>query len=662
MTKTPLLPNPLPPDCVQPIRVVMFCGGSGSGVLSSRLVADPAVRLTLAINGYDDGASTGAIRRFLGRCLGPSDFRKNASRLARDLDTCPQALIDLVEHRLPSGVDDSAVLGWLDGRDTGSPEMTAWKRSLPEQTITALDQCLAHVHARITDGHAAPDWGDCSVGNILFAGCVLHAGGDFNAAVADYAGLLGLDPELILNVTDGTDAYLAALTHDGQLLTNEEQIVDRDSPNQIDEILLLDHRPTQADAAATTGMDAATLRRHFEPTMVKPAANQLLLEKIAAADLILYAPGTQHSSLFPSYLTEDVGTAIAENLKAIKVLITNIHEDAEIRANSAQEIVARALRYLRQRDELQIPTPFLITHYLVNDPGHRDDESAGYVPLGRLQSTEDPRLVRIGHFEDGVSGRHDASAVLTPFIEAVLEARRRVRVAVLMHGTTSADKVSQSLLEMVRAGVMDVAVDLQVYVHGVADLTDTLPAMPFDVICLDGELCDATTADGIRECDYVLCFESSSRYRGDDIVNVASLLLSGTLDAVWGSRRLSINDIHRSYQLRYRHHRLMGAVSYLGSHLLSLTYLILYGRYVSDTLSGVWAVRPANLGHPQIDLDDACVTQQVLSLLLRHRAEILETPIQYFTVTPDEDRTSRVGSGIRAFLTILRWRLRRLLP
>ena len=41
------------------------------------------VSLTVAINGYDDGASTGEVRRFLGERLGPSDFRKNASRLAR---------------------------------------------------------------------------------------------------------------------------------------------------------------------------------------------------------------------------------------------------------------------------------------------------------------------------------------------------------------------------------------------------------------------------------------------------------------------------------------------------------------------------------------------------------------------------------------------------
>ena len=60
---------------------------------------------------------------------------------------------------------------------------------------------------------------------------------------------------------------------------------------------------------------------------------------------------------------------------------------------------------------------------------------------------------------------------------------------------------------------------------------------------------------------------------------------------MWGSRRLSVRDIHESYRLRYRHRALLGAISYAGSHVLSLLYLALYGRYVSDTLSAARAVR-----------------------------------------------------------------------
>ena len=111
--------------------------------------------------------------------------------------------------------------------------------------------------------------------------------------------------------------------------------------------------------------------------------NPRLRERIAAADLIIYAPGTQHSSLFPSYLTKDLSRAIASNLTAIKLLVTNIQADAEISGSTAVDIIERAVYYLKEKGKLPLPVPTLITHYIINDPKILEtDADAGYVPLG----------------------------------------------------------------------------------------------------------------------------------------------------------------------------------------------------------------------------------------------------------------------------------------
>src|SRR5437667_1044809 len=103
------------------VRVVLFSGGRGSGVLSKQLVNDPRIQLTIAINGYDDGASTGEVRRFLGDSLGPSDFRKNASRLASELGTAAPALLQLLDSRLPTGASRDQAVSALQTRVSEFP-------------------------------------------------------------------------------------------------------------------------------------------------------------------------------------------------------------------------------------------------------------------------------------------------------------------------------------------------------------------------------------------------------------------------------------------------------------------------------------------------------------------------------------------------------------
>ena len=76
-------------------------------------MAHPRIRVTLAVNGYDDGASTGEVRRFLGDALGPSDFRKNASHAAAAKQTASASLIKLLDARLPVDVTSVDAVAWL---------------------------------------------------------------------------------------------------------------------------------------------------------------------------------------------------------------------------------------------------------------------------------------------------------------------------------------------------------------------------------------------------------------------------------------------------------------------------------------------------------------------------------------------------------------------
>ena len=81
----------------------------------------------------------------------------------------------------------------------------------------------------------------------MFAGGFLLADRQFNPAVDDYVGLLGLPAGIIENVTDGVNAHLVAIDADGKLLGSEEDIVDANRRNRIDDIYLLNRRLTPQD-------------------------------------------------------------------------------------------------------------------------------------------------------------------------------------------------------------------------------------------------------------------------------------------------------------------------------------------------------------------------------------------------------------------------------
>jgi hypothetical protein len=159
--------------------------------------------------------------------------------------------------------------------------------------------------------------------------------------------------------------------------------------------------------------------------------------------------------------------------------------------------------------------------------------------------------------------------------------------------------------------------------------------------------------------DYVVLFESSGMYRGEDIVSLCSHLSLGRLDAVWGSRRLSVRDITESYRLRYRHAPVLGALSRVGSHLLSLAYLFCYGRYIADTLSAVRAVRAGDALALPVPLTHKQANHWLLVRLLSRQADVLEIPVQFLPLSPELVKRTTVADGVRALWTILRERVRR---
>src|ERR1700676_709536 len=96
------------------LSVVLFSGGSGTQSITEAFLKHPQISLTILINAYDDGHSTGRLRRFIPGMLGPSDVRKNINRLMPATERCHIALKKISDYRLPVGIRRADALAFVE--------------------------------------------------------------------------------------------------------------------------------------------------------------------------------------------------------------------------------------------------------------------------------------------------------------------------------------------------------------------------------------------------------------------------------------------------------------------------------------------------------------------------------------------------------------------
>lgn len=391
------------------LNVVVLNGGRGAATLIPALLAQDSLRVTSVVNAYDDGKSTGEIRKFFGM-LGPSDIRKVQELMLPASDADHDVNLHLFGFRYPVECDRETVLTELAQFAAGErPDLVGVLIS-SDRVRTALQ-----VYVReFVDGLAIIEkvlsekfsFADCSIMNCIYAGAFLHFSRNIEDATLFISRLFKLRGTVLPNSIE--DKKLAALREDGQMLYCEAEIVELRSNVRIERIYLLD-RSLDRDRFEKLSVDEkrAFLDRHHCFVGASPHVVRALQE----ADIIIYSAGTQHSSLYPTYLTKGIARTIADNRKAFKVFVTNIGADYETPSYKASDYFAGALRYLNLVDERTYSMKELFDLVLVNTGRRKRDES--YVEFDAERFEEIPVKIELGDFEsDRAPGRHDGEKLV----------------------------------------------------------------------------------------------------------------------------------------------------------------------------------------------------------------------------------------------------------
>lgn len=301
------------------MKVTILSGGTGSKGLQSgfhKIYGDTVIPRIL-INAYDNGLSTGAVRKVMdGNILGPSDLRKNQEHQAALHDTMPVGVKRFLALRInaTSAADmKEQILSLID-----SKLYYAKLESVRKYLKTTVDAFFSSPNADLIA------YDDFSIANIFYAGAAKMNNYSLAAAGEEIAKeVLNIPEDRVMLVSDDS-LFLQAITESGKLILDEGDIVKWSNPNdRISDIKLVNSKNKE----------------------VVPELTDEVIATLLDSDVIIFSSGTQWSSLIPTYIHKDFRETI-EMSKAKKYLVMNNVPDEDMIGLDSNDVLAILSSYL----------------------------------------------------------------------------------------------------------------------------------------------------------------------------------------------------------------------------------------------------------------------------------------------------------------------------
>lgn len=396
------------------LNVVILNGGRGAAALIPALLRQQGLNVTSVVNAYDDGKSTGEIRRFFDM-LGPSDIRKVQELMLPEDDADHAAHLHLFHFRYPLDCDRTELLAALRAfAEAHSDELVGVRFQSARVT-----RVLRYFVREFLDGLLVTEkargeqlgFADCSIMNCIYAGAFLALDRNIETAARHLDRLFKLKGTVL--PTSIEDKKLVALRENGEMLYCEADIVELRSNVRIERIYLLDKL---LDATRFEALTLDEKRHYLARNHSFVAVSEGVRRALEHADIIIYSAGTQHSSLYPTYLSAGLAAAIARNTSALKVFVTNIGADYETPFYKASDYLLGAYRYLGLSDRQGYTMPQLFDYALINQSHHKSDET--YVEFDRERFTDLPVRLVVDDFECAEApGKHDGPKVVQTILD-----------------------------------------------------------------------------------------------------------------------------------------------------------------------------------------------------------------------------------------------------
>ena len=392
-------------------NIIIFNGGRGAINIINELKKKNNVNIYSIVNAYDDGKSTGNLRDIF-NILGPSDIRK-VQNLFIPKDKYYNQIIKLFNLRISKISKEDffqEIKNFIDNKknEIFGVKLTnkKIKKFININLIFFYDYLIknkAKYNKLIVE--------DMSLINCIYASSIIQNKNKISKSINDFNKVFNLSNSTYC-ISDDI-RYLCAIEKPNKIYYTEEQIVQKRSNSNIEEIFLLRKKISNDNFKK---LSFKNKREFLIKNSAPPKTNPLILKLIKKADFILYAPGTQHSSLYPTYKHRNLADNIKKNKKAKKIFITNIGADYETPNYDTFDYINGAFKYLSSKKNNYKFEDFF-NYILINNSKNRKNKN--YVNHNTRKFNNINSNLISDNFESKIyKGKHDGKKI-SKFIESL---------------------------------------------------------------------------------------------------------------------------------------------------------------------------------------------------------------------------------------------------
>lgn len=638
------------------IKISLFSGGSGNDRFINLIKNIPGVEIDIIVNGYDDGKSTGEIRKFIPGILGPSDFRKNLSHLTNLETTNGKIFKDLLNFRFPRDTTVSNFISFLKLEKSNKLVRKLNLYALTFEKFLALKKYLIFF-LKYYIKKKKLKIADISLGNILISSLFLKNNKNFNKSLEEIHFFLDLKNN-VYNITAGENLYLLAILENGEIVLDEEKLVNIKHKCRVEDIFLLKKKLEKKKLNLLNKKNKKFKINYLNKINQYPNLNPKVEHRLSNSDIIIYGPGTQYSSLFPSYLTKNIREIIVKS-KARKFLITNIFLDNDIYKENVESIIKKFNFFFNKNKKRKINNNKLVNYFLINK-FDKDDRNLlkkdNYLIFNKKQN------FTLLDWEKG-EGLHYPNWLAKKIFSLsnknlIIKSLPRSVLSIIIPCLNERRTINKVLTKIKNLKINNFNLVIDVIVvdggsnDGSVSIINKFKDFKFYYLSNAGK--GEAIKYGIEKSkgDVIAFFPSDNEYNVEDLEKIITPIMLNQSKAVYGSRMIkSILDDQLSKI--YKNNKITLLLSKYGGKIINLFILAFYNMSISDPFTSIKAFDAKLLKSLQLYRKGFDLDFEVFIKLHRKKCFFLEVPVHFKPRTPKQGKKITTLDGLKCIFYLI---------